>query len=326
MLLAGDVGGTKTLLGLYREAPERPAPLHVREFATLAFPGLGQIVGAFLKAVSVPHRDIDAAGFGVAGPVTDQVARLTNVPWPVDAVELSEQLDVARTVLLNDLEAMAWSIPVLQRGELAVLQEGIPQPDGNAAIIAAGTGLGEGLLHNVDGRFLPSPSEGGHADFSARTPREIDLLRELLRQYGRAQVEHVLSGPGLITLFGFTHAAPCEVVDTARRSEIPAQVTNAALERRCPHCVEALDLFVAAFGAEAGNLALRSVATAGVYLGGGIAPKILPALRHGPFLEAFRDKEPMVDMLATIPVSVILNERSGLLGAAVRAGQLCREP
>jgi len=322
MLLAGDVGGTKTYLGLFAPGPERPHPTLVREFATLAFQSLGDMVDTFLRGAGEPARDLQAASFGVAGPVADRVARMTNVPWPIAAEELAERFDIDETHLLNDLEAMAYAVPVLEPEELDVLQEGIAQPSGNAALIAAGTGLGEALLHNVDGRFIPSPSEGGHADFAARTPRELELVRELTRQYGRAQVEHVISGPGIGNLYHFTHTRPCAAVGQAKRSDLPALVTSNGLERRCPQCVEALTLFVEAYGAEAGNLALRTVATAGVYVGGGIAPQILPALRSGPFLDAFRGKEPLIDLLATIPVSVILNRQIGLLGAAVYANLL----
>ncbi len=319
MLLAGDVGGTKTHLGLFAPGPERPHPTLAREFATLAFPNLGDIVETFLRGAGETARDIQAAVFGVAGPVTDRVARMTNVPWPIAADELAERFDIEETHLLNDLEAMAYAVPVLEPEELDVLQEGIAQPSGNAALIAAGTGLGEALLHNVDGRFIPSPSEGGHADFSARTARELELVRELTRQFGRAQVEHVISGPGIANLYHFTHTRPCAAIGQAKRSDLPALVTASGLDRRCPQCVEALSLFVEAYGAEAGNLALRAVATAGVYVGGGIAPQILPVLKRGPFLDAFRSKEPLVDLLATIPVSVILNRQVGLLGAAVQA-------
>jgi glucokinase len=322
MLLAGDVGGTKTFLGLFAPGPERPHPSLVREFATLAFQNLGDMVETFLRGAGERTADIQAASFGVAGPVTDQVARMTNVPWPIDGVELAERFDIEQTHLLNDLEAMAFAVPVLEPNELDVLQEGVAQPEGNAALIAAGTGLGEALLHNVDGRFIPSPSEGGHADFCARTPREIELLKELTRQYGRAQTEHVISGPGIANLYHFTHTRPCGAVGQPKRSDLPALVTASGLERRCPQCADALSLFVEAYGAEAGNLALRSVATAGVYVGGGIAPQILPAFKTGVFLDAFRAKEPLVDLLATIPVSVILNRRSGLLGAAVYANLL----
>jgi glucokinase len=326
MLLAGDVGGTKTRLGFFRRAPERPNLVQAREFATLAFQNLGDMIESFVKTAAASPSDIEAACFGVAGPVADQVARLTNVPWPVDGHVLAERFGVERTVLINDLEAAAYAVPVLEPGELEILQEGIAQPNGNAAVIAAGTGLGEAMLHNVDGRFLPAASEGGHADFAARTPREMELTTELTRQYGRAQVEHVVSGHGIANLYHFTHPGPCEAVgEPAQRSQLPALVTTAALEGRCPHCMEALDLFVGAYGAEAGNLALRSVATAGIYVGGGIAPKILPALKGGIFIEAFRAKEPMVDLLATIPVSVILNRRAGLLGAAVHANDVLLE-
>lgn len=318
MILAGDIGGTKTLLGLYRRAPERPVPIATREFTTLAHASLGAMVREFLRG-RAPEA-IESAAFGVAGVVRDEIARLTNVPWVVDASQIVNEFGVRSVKLLNDLEAMAYAVPVLGGDELAVLQEGEAQPDGNAALIAAGTGLGEALLHNVNGRFIPSASEGGHADFAPRTPREIELLQELSRAYGRADYEQVASGIGLINLFRFTHQGPCPVLgDGADLAAIPPGLSASALARRCPACVEALEIFVAVYGAEAGNLALRSVATAGVYVGGGIAPKILPALEDGLFMDAFRDKTPMSDLLALIPVYVILNAESGLLGAAVYA-------
>jgi glucokinase len=322
LLLAGDVGATKTDLGLFVPGGDRPRPVLVREFATLAFPSLGDMVETFLRGAGHSAAEVDVAAFGVAGPVTGPVARMTHVPWSVDTEALDERFGFGRVLLVNDLEAMAYAVPVLEPSELDVLQEGVAQASGNAAVIAAGTGLGEALLHNVEGRFVPSPCEGGHADFAARTPRELALVEWLLQQYGRAQVEHVVSGPGLANLYRFTHATPCERVGrSAREADLPALIVASALERRCDRCVEAFDLFVEAYGAEAGNLALRTLATAGVYVGGGIAPKILPALKAGRFLEAFRAKAPLVDLLATIPVFVILNRRAGLLGAAVYAAQ-----
>ncbi len=271
---------------------------------------------------------MDAVCIGVAGPVSGLVARLTNVPWLADASVVAERLGDCPVQLLNDLEAMAHAVPVLDPEELAVLQDGVIVPTGNAALIAAGTGLGEALLHNVSGRFMPSASEGGHADFAARTPRELALVAELSRIHDRVDVERVISGPGLVNLFRFTHGS--QDLETACRVvgrnldvfELPAAITAAALGGRCEQCAEALDMFVEAYGAEAGNLALRSVATAGIYVGGGIAPKILPALESGAFMDAFRDKEPMVDLLRTLPVKVILNPAAGLLGAAVRAVEL----
>lgn len=318
MLLAGDIGGTKTLLGLFRRAPERPIPIATREFVTLGYASLGAMVREFL--VGQPADRIEGAAFGVAGVVRDGIARLTNVPWVVEAAQIVEAFSVKSVALLNDLESMAYAVPVLGGDELAILQDGTAEPDGNAALIAAGTGLGEALLHNVNGRFIPSPSEGGHADFAPRTPREIELLIELTRNYGRVDYELVASGIGLVNLFRFTHKTPCPVVGQPQdASTIPPAMTASAMAGKCPLCVEAVDLFVSVYGAEAGNLALRSVATAGVYVGGGIAPKLVTTLESGRFMDAFRNKPPMADLLATIPVYVILNSQSGLLGAAVYA-------
>ena len=339
MLLAGDVGGTKTLLGLFSRAPERPVPVEVGDFVTLDYDGLVPMIREFLKARGVDAKRVAAASFGVAGAVTEQVARLTNVPWLVDAAAIAEAASLRQVHLLNDLEAMAFAVPVLEPDELAVLQQGVAQPGGNAAVIAAGTGLGEALLHNIDGRFVPGASEGGHADWGARTAREIELLAALIRVYGRASVEHVVSGPGLVNVYQFTHnafgtktfispaafapARTCAGVgQVGDPADLPAQISESALDRRCAQCVDALELFVAAYGAEAGNLALRTVATAGVYVGGGIAPKILPALETGSFIEAFRSKDPLGDFVATIPIAVILNPESGLLGAAVHANSI----
>jgi glucokinase len=326
MLLAGDVGGTKTLMGLYQPGSERPRPLVVREYATLDFDSLPHIVQTFLDETGT--TDVSAISVGVAGPVNGLVARLVNVPWMADLSPLAEQFPSQPAQLLNDLEAMAIAVPVLEPDELEVLQSGIADPAGNAALIAAGTGLGEALLHNINGRFFPSASEGGHADFAARTGRELALVEDLTRSYGRVENERVISGPGLVNIFRFMHTdaelrRTCPVMGSdLETGELPAAISKAALESHCPACVDALDMFIEAYGSEAGNLALRSVATAGVYIGGGIAPKILPALKRGLFMEAFRDKEPLADMLRTIPVFVILNPAAGLLGAAVRAASL----
>jgi glucokinase len=298
----------------------------MREYATLDFDSLDDVVGTFTEETNT--TGIDAVAIGVAGPVTGHVARLTNVPWLADVSVVGKRFGGCPTLLLNDLEAMGSSVPVLEPDELATLQEGIAVPTGNGALIAAGTGLGEALLHNLGGRFLPAASEGGHADFAARTPREMALVDELTRIYGRVSNERVISGHGLVNLFRFTHgtqnlSTACRVVGgDVDEIERPAHITASALERRCEQCIEAVDMFVEAYGAEAGNLALRTVALAGVYIGGGIAPKILPALERGTFMDAFRSKEPMVDLLRTLPVHVILNPAAALLGAAVRAAAL----
>lgn len=325
MLLAGDIGATKTLIGLYAPETPRPRLRDVRTYSTQSYSSLEVIVDEFLGAQGPLDGVVTAATFGVAGPIVNQVARLTNVTWRVDAAAVLERFGFPRVTLLNDLEAMAYAVSVLDDSELVTLQEGRRVPTGNAALIAAGTGLGEALLHRVRGALIPSPTEGGHADFAPRTPREIGLLEALIAQHGRADYERVLSGPGLVNVHRYFHPAGCVACpEDTDPGELPALISRAALERRCPLCEETLDLFVQVYGAEAGNLALRSVASAGVYVGGGIAPKILPALQAGRFMEAFKAKGPMSEFLSLVPVSVILNERAGLLGAAVHANASAR--
>jgi glucokinase len=265
----------------------------------------------------VAHESIDTGSFGVAGPVVGGTAHLTNVGWRIDADEIAVAFQWKRVRLLNDLQAMAYAIPVLAESELHTLQTGEAVDGGNMALIAAGTGLGEALLHNVDGRLIPSATEGGHADYAARNDREVELMRDLTSRYGRAEVEHVLSGQGMVNIHRVTHRAPCEAGISPNDPEAPAAITASAVTRRCQGCVAALELFVDSYGAEAGNLALRSLATGGVYVGGGIAPKILAALTTGAFMKAFRSKAPFETMLRKMPVKVILNAEAGLLGAAV---------
>jgi glucokinase len=320
MILAGDIGGTKTLLGLFDAAPVRPHAAAVQSFGTLDYDELPAMISAFLGMLDPPRPPIDRACFGVAGPVIDEAATLTNVPWRVDARAVASAFTIGRVFLLNDLEAMAWSVPVLREQEVHVLQEGVALRGGNIALIAAGTGLGQAMLHSVDGRFIPSPSEGGHADFAARTDREVALLRDLTARFGRAEVEHVVSGRGLVNIHIVAHRAePCRASIDLDAPDAPASITRAALERTCSGCVETLDMFVDAYGAEAGNVALRAVATGGVFIGGGIAPKILPALTGGAFIRAFVSKPPLDAMLKRMPVKIILNADAALLGAAVFA-------
>ncbi len=321
MLLAGDIGGTKTLLGLYeKESAARPRQLAMRAFTTLDYPDLETIIRTF--AAEEPQArggTLDAACFGVAGPVVGASAQLTNVPWRVDANLVAAAFKIPRVGLLNDLESMANGVPALMPSELQVLQDGEAIASGNIAVIAAGTGLGEAFLHNVEGRLIPCASEAGHADFAARNEREITLTRDLIRRVGRADVEHVVSGHGLANIYRVTHTGPCPAVADITDPGAPAAISVAALEKRCPGCVEALEIFVDAYGAEAGNLALRTVSIGGVFIGGGIAPKILPALTDGRFMRAFLAKAPFEGMLRKIPVRVILNPEVGLLGSAVHA-------
>ena len=264
-------------------------------------------------------RELDAASFGVAGAITDQVGQLTNVPWTVSAAELKRGLTSSACICSTISKRWPTAVTVLAGDELAVLQEGTRVASGNVAVIAAGTGLGEGVLLNIDGRLVPGESEGGHADFAARTPRELEMVAALTRVFGRVSAEHILSGPGRsISISSRTRRSrPGQSVAAtagARRRRDPQRARRSATvdgsggsagarsrPRRwrgaAPDCVETLELFVAAYGAEAGNMALRVVATAGVYVGGGIAPRILPALRDGRFMHAFRAKAPLHELV-----------------------------
>ncbi len=250
MLLAADVGGTKALIGLFQRHDPRPKPAEVREFPTTDFDDLDQVVEAFLHETGRAARGVQAFCAGVAGPIRGTTAHLVNAPWTADVTVVRHRLDGCPARLVNDMVAMASAVPVLRADELAVLQQGTARADGNAAVIAPGTGLGEALLHRVAGRLVASPSEGGHADFAARTPREIALLETLTRLHGRVDVERVVSGRGLAAIARFTHdtshvPASCPAIaDDVPESDLPAAISESAMSRRCPNCVEALDLFV----------------------------------------------------------------------------------
>lgn len=316
MILAADVGGSKTLVGRFRAAHPRPELVDVTVLRTLDFTGLPALLET---AVGGSYAGIEAVALGVAGPVVEGAVTMTNVPWRVAADEIMAATGVARLHLLNDLEAMAMAVPVLAAHELHTLQAGTPNPTGNAALIAAGTGLGEATLHRVGGRLLPVPSEAGHSDFAARTDAEIALVRALRATRGRVDIERVVSGLGLVHIATHLHESDrCAVAGIFADVDGVARVSDAAMAGRCERCTAVMELFVDAYGAEAGNLALRAVATAGVFVGGGIAPKILPLVERR-FMAAFLDKDPMRPLLATMPVHVILNPQAALVGAAVAA-------
>lgn len=319
MILAGDIGGTKTLIGLFAPRAGRPVPVHVESFPTPEYGGLAEIIEAFYATQPARPRVLVGA-FGVAGPVINQTAQMTNVEWRVDSAELVDRFTFPHFRLLNDLEAMAYSVPVLEGDELLPLQGGVHRPEGNVGLIAAGTGLGGALLHRVGARYVPVASEIGHSDFAARTDRELEFVRFARARFGRCEIEHVLCGPGLLNLAEFTHReTQCQALSHA---EAAAEVSKAALQGTCPCCDEALEMFVEAYGAVAGNMALMGVTTGGVFLGGGIAPRILPALQDGRFTATFGDKPPMADLLTAMPVHVILNPDAGLIGAAVYANSI----
>ena len=317
MLLAGDVGGTKTFLGLFSRGATRPDVVEIRSYRTLDFPDLGTLCRRFLHETSTEPADIDAASFGVAGPVTGNRAQLTNVPWVVDLDALRRDMPIPRAHLLNDLEALAWSVPVLTPDEIEVLHEGDADAAGNVALIAAGTGLGIALLPRVDGRLVPRASEGGHVDFAPRNADEQTLAGALINEHGRVDVERVVSGPGLANIHRILHPHQCAgLTPMPSLDDLPAAISRAALEGACQSCTRTLEFFVSAYGSSAGNLALTVLSTGGLYLGGGIAPRILPALRWPVFMRSFLDKSPMDALISRIPVKVILNPGAGLLGAA----------
>ena len=332
IFLAGDVGGTKINLGLFRRHGHHLERLRSETFASDDFRGLEAVVGTFLGHADTEPAAVEAACFGVAGPVLDNATSTPNLAWEIDGAGVARDAGLERVWLINDLLATAEGIPSLGPGELAVLQGGEGDADGNAVLLAAGTGLGMCLMPRVGGRLIPVATEGGHQDFAPRDEREAGLRHELARRYGRVSVERVVSGPGLAAIYrhlrhvGHAPEDP-EVRDRIERTDPGSAISRAALEEGDPLASAALDLFVSAYGAAAGNLALLGLATAGVYVGGGIAPKILAKLRQGAFLEAFRDKGRFRDLVAKMPVRVILNPEAALLGAArVAAGLGAREP
>jgi glucokinase len=322
MLLAGDLGGTKTLLGLYERDPRRPRLICTREFATLEYGGLEEMIREFLAGDAAKGARVECAVMGVAGPIRNQEVQLTNVPWRLSARDVAARTGLDSLVLLNDVEAMAYAIDVLDAGERSVLQAGTPDASGNAALLSVGTGVGMAILHRIDDRLIPLASEGGHADFAARTEREIALVRTLRPKYGRVEVERVVSGPGLANIGRFTHGGACPQFPAGLLPhDEPAAVSRAALDGTCPGCREALDMFVEAAGAVAGNLGLTTKAGGGVYVGGGVAEKLLPALQSGRFLSAFVAKTPLEELVRSMPVVVITSADAGLLGAAAFANR-----
>jgi glucokinase len=327
-VLAGDIGGTKTNLAVFSVRGEK---LHVessRSFQSKQYSGLTPVVEEFLTG---RHDDLDAACFGIAGPVVDGKVKTPNLPWLVDSAKIKEVLKLDRVMLLNDLEAAAYGIFSLEDDEFYSLNEGVMVHAGNKALIAAGTGLGQAILYDDGRRFRPLPSEGGHGDFAPRNDLEIELLRYLKGRFEHVSYERVVSGPGLFNIYRFLKESQgMEEPDwLARRiaegDDSSAEVTKAALANEAEICVKTLDLFVSVYGAEAGNLALRAKAVRGVYIGGGIAPKVLDKLKDGTFMRAFLDKGRYTDFNAGIPVEVVLNPEAPLRGAAYYAAFLYDE-
>jgi len=324
VILAGDVGGTKTALALFeREGAgltlTREATLSSRDFASLE-----AAIEHFLDAG--PRSDIAALCIGVAGPVVDGRCVATNLAWEVDERMLATTLGAKRARLLNDLEAAAYGVLVLGDEQLRCLQAGVPRR-GNIAVIAAGTGLGEALIVTDGVRRTVIATEGGHADFAPRGDLEEGLLRFLRREFGRVSYERVLSGPGVYNIYRFLReagVAPESKTIAARllEGDPSATIAESALAAADPLCMRTLDVFVSVYGAEAGNLALKALALGGVVVTGGIAPKILARLSDSTFIDAFRDKGRLAPLMRSVPVHVVMEPRAPLLGAAKVASDL----
>jgi glucokinase len=321
VILAGDVGGTKCNLALFSVKDGRLTQVFQHRFASKEFAQFDRIVKEFSR-MAAPHLisdPVQAAGFGVAGPVINNHVRATNLPWTVDARTLAEELQVEKIVLMNDLGATGHSIEHLPPGDFCVLNPGNAEPGGARALLAAGTGLGQSILVWDGARYRIVPSEGGHSDFAPHTEQQIELLRFMRRRYPQVSWELILSGRGFRTLHEFLAPDVKHASFEDPDADPAPEITQKALARTCPVCVETLDLWVAIYGAEAGNLALKVLALGGVYVAGGIAVKIIEKIKDGSFFRSFKDKWHFENLLANIPVSVILNESAPLLGAAYEA-------
>lgn len=321
IILSGDIGGTNTRLALMEFVEGRFSFLEEQTFQSREEPSLESVLRKFL---SNPLHPITRASFGIAGPVRQGRCEATNLPWVIDSRQLAQQLGLPWVGLINDWEAGGYGIPALERGDFEVLNPGVPDAQGNQAVISAGTGLGEVGLFWDGAEHRPFASEGGHADFAPRNHLEMDLLGYLLRRHSRVSAERVVCGQGLFNIYQFLKdrgqgEEPEWLAEQIRRRDPPAVIAENGLTGKSPICTEALDLFVALYGAEAGNMALKVMATGGVYLGGGIAPKILEKMKEPVFMNAFTAKGRMRPVLQAMPVRVLLNPKVALYGAACHA-------
>ena len=354
MILAGDIGGTKTNLALFDWTSARGDPTRAQSFHSADYKSLEEIIEEFLtppvpspsieeeegtekestseneqaKAATPPESiKIDAACFGVAGPVINNRCHTTNLPWVVDGPTIATQFSVPKVLLLNDLEATAYGILLLKPDEVEVLNAGSPPKKQQAlALIAAGTGLGESILFWDGAQYRPMPSEGGHADFAPNSDNEIELLRYLRSSYLHVSYERILSGPGLHAIYDYLRDTkknePTWLAEKIKVEDPAATIAEAGLKEQAEIAKQALELFASIYGAEAGNLALKAMALDGVYIGGGIAPKLLAKLKDGTFMKSFTNKGRYKRLMSAIPVKVVMNDKTALLGAASVAAKL----
>jgi glucokinase len=318
MILAGDIGGTNARLAFFDVMNGQFRLVSASVFPSREYAGLDQIVSKFVGTSNV-HPD--AACFGVPGPVRSGRVETSNLPWVIESTRLADELNLKKTVLINDLEANAWGIATLGPEDVVSLNQVKGNPVGNQAVISAGTGLGEAGMCWDGAQHRIFATEGGHSDFAPRNELEIDLFRYLSGRYGHVSYERIVSGPGLVNVFHFLRDSgrgtePQWLTDQMAHGDPAAAISRAALDGACGLCEQALDLFVSVFAAEAGNLALKIMSTGGVYLGGGIAPKMLAKLSGPLFMHAFVGKGRMQPLLEAMPVKVITNDKTALMGAA----------
>jgi glucokinase len=324
MILAGDIGGTKVRVALFERSNGVLKITHDKTFPSHDYPSLDAIVALYTRDLNLP---VERACFGVAGPIKNNAARITNLPWIIEAKTLSSELKGVPISLLNDVEANAYGIAELKPEEQVTLQEGDSKAVGNAALLSPGTGLGIAGLYWDGERHRPFACEGGHADFAPSTPLDAELLAFLHKRFGHVSWERVLSGQGQVNIYQFMREKSGEpepqwLTEEFRTGEPGATITRAADSGKCKICAQTVELLVHHYGAQAGNLALTYMTWGGVYIGGGIAPKILDHLRKPQLLQAFLDKGRMSELLAAMPVRVILNPDTALLGAAHYASLL----
>ncbi len=321
-ILTGDIGGTKTSLAIFEVNGTQVDRLSLEKYPSQQYGSLDEIVRQFVKK---QEYECEWASFGIAGPIRNDRVQTTNLPWLIDAQQLSNDIGLRKVWLMNDLEANAWGISALEENDFCVLNEGKPDQKGNASIISAGTGLGQAGLYWNGQQYRPFASEGGHADFAPYSELEIALLQFLKQRYSHISWERVVSGMGLVNIYDFlceyrNSTPPSWLVEEMSEGDKPAVISKAAKENSCPICYETMTLFIHFYAVEAGNQALKIMSTSGVYLGGGIAPKNLELFKNGSFFKSFKAKGRMESLMNDMPVKVILNEQTALFGPAVFAG------
>jgi len=323
-ILAGDIGGTKTNLGIFMRGAGRPILKILKTYPSGKYPDMESILALFLREYPMP---VHYACFGIAGPVHHGKCSVTNLPWEVSEARLKKRFRLRHVQLINDLAATAFAIPCLKKGELYVINKGRAQKEGNLALIAPGTGLGESIVVRENGMYVPVSSEGGHVDFAPQNEQEVGLWRRLKIKYGHVSLERILTGQGLEDIYSFlvksgAYKETGRIVKRMKDADPAAVISEEAIIGRSKSCKAALDIFVSILGGAAGNLALTGLTTGGVYVAGGIPPRILPKLRGRTFMSSFTAKGRFKGFLENMPVYVILNDKAALVGAAIRAFEI----